>query len=296
MSEDSDHAKLSVGFLSLLSEDDLPSQASPKERMKKKLSGLASDFLGYETETIDSLQSEDNKFTPLMSYGGPIERKGAYGWKQYWGICTLSGNLILKTKQSQDKIYKQYRLKNCSIIKCKDKYFSLIRNKKAPVLLRTETIEQANIWIPTLSQYSSEMYTNIKLNERNIPMVIWNSRGIIISLNISVCQFLGFSEEELIGKNINTVIPPDRCNTNLYMNKATQQEENFDASTIVATLSTATIVPNKGDEIYVLFCFGTFTEYGKYRFILGFQPTSSPSNPIGSLRNLSGDISWLFYS
>lgn len=131
-----------VGFLSLLNEEDV--QPRSKRSSPKILAKAAS--------RIDSLQSEADKFEPLLAYKGVLEKKNATRWKVYWGECTLSGKLVLKKKEDDDKPLKQYKLKHCSISKQKlNNYFTLQRPNKSPAIFRTETKEECNIWVPTLS-------------------------------------------------------------------------------------------------------------------------------------------------
>lgn len=123
-----------VGFLSLLNEPEI----QPKKRKSNP--------------QLDTLQSESDKFEPLLAYKGFIEKKSATRWRTFWGECTLSGSLVLKKKQDDDKPIKQYRLKHCSILKQKlPNSFTLQRSNKSATTFRTETSDECNIWVPTLS-------------------------------------------------------------------------------------------------------------------------------------------------
>ena len=128
---------LAVGFLSFLSDEEEVRKV--KRRMSNRI-----QFEG------DSLQSEGNTFEPLLVYEGYIFKKRTT-WTKYWGKCTLNGVLILKRKEKDHKIHRQYRLKYCSIVKKRGRHFQLLRKDKSPVKFRTTTTDQCNIWIPTLS-------------------------------------------------------------------------------------------------------------------------------------------------
>lgn len=128
------------------------------------------------------------------------------------------------------------------------------------------------------------MYTHVKLNESKVPMLVWNSRGIIISSNHAASQLLGYEEKYLIGKNIASVAPPDKCAPNLILDEITRNEEQEHSDRFVSSEKTATLVgPNKNDDIYVLFCFGSYIEYDRQRFLFAFLSTSSEEKPFAKI-------------
>ena len=141
-------------------------------------------------------------------------------------------------------------------------------------------------------QYSVEMYTSIAMCNAKIPIIVWNSRGIIIATNEAAALPLGYKVEELLGQNFSKVLPEDKGNTNEYIHQLSQNSMGKPP----ISRATATLTPRNADEVYVLYAFGLYLENEQDRYILAYHPTSVVMNPKNALKNTRVPISWLFWS
>ena len=137
---------LTVGFLSLI-ESDSQSNTEPEIRKKSRSNTTARAVALHR----DSLQSNHERFEPRLSYSACLQKKGSGGkWKSYWGEVGMNGVLQLKKAQDSKKARKQYKLRDCSVVRVEDTEFALVVEGKTSHMFRT-TGPDIDVWVPTLS-------------------------------------------------------------------------------------------------------------------------------------------------
>ena len=119
------------------------------------------------------------------------------------------------------------------------------------------------------------MYTKVLTDSFTFPIIIWNTRDIIISANKACEKLLGYDEEDLVGRNIADILPPDKCNSNLAINKYTKK------SSLIPQLDLVTLISKVKEDVYLLVAFGEYLENDHVKYIASFRKTSNGKNESG---------------
>jgi hypothetical protein len=110
-------------------------------------------------------------------------------------------NLLIKTKTNNSNIFKLYSTFIQDILKDEEKY-QKYQNSKSSIY--SESFENE------VKKYSNFNMDILKLNENKAFLLISarsNDLGIILDCSIRLSTIFGYTKEELIGKNVNILIP-----------------------------------------------------------------------------------------
>ena len=116
------------------------------------------------------------------------------------------------------------------------------------------------------------MYTKVLIDDFAFPIIIWNSRDIIISANKACEKLLGYDEEDLVGRNIEELMPPEKCNSNGAISRFTKK------FTQIPQLDLVTLISKVKEDVYLLVSFGQYVENEQLKYIASFKKTSRGKN------------------
>lgn len=67
------------------------------------------------------------------------------------------------------------------------------------------------------------------INYANAPIIVWDNEFKITRFNNSFCHLTGYSEEEMLGKNIHSLLPTQSSDSTIELIKLANQGENWDS-------------------------------------------------------------------
>ena len=152
---------LTVGFLSLLSEDDIGNKPDSSPRPAKKpaatkvskrmASGtLIMDYPKMIPGTLQSLVT--HKFSRQFTLDGFLKRRTNGVWKDYFCNCSIQGIFTLRKREDSKRVSKKYTLKQFTILKCIENQFILQDNKENKLtVFKANSEAELDRWIPTIA-------------------------------------------------------------------------------------------------------------------------------------------------
>lgn len=129
------------------------------------------------------------------------------------------------------------------------------------------------------------MYSYVPLDKFEYPTMIWNSRNLIIKVNSEFEKLVTANKEHLLGKNIDEILPPDKCKSNQAIYNYTHQISNK------VLLGVVTIVSKLNEDLYLLTNFGELIESGDLRYIAYFKPTGTKKDSYRFREDM--EIKWI---
>ena len=112
------------------------------------------------------------------------------------------------------------------------------------------------------------MFTYLQIESFTLPILVWNEREIIIGVNKACEKLLGYERDDVLGRNICEVMPPEKCTSNQSIYRYTKQKSPL-------LLDLVTLVNKVREDIYLLVNFGEYIEDGNLRFIASFKQTGN---------------------
>jgi len=136
------------------------------------------------------------------------------------------------------------------------------------------------------------MYTSLRVKDIKSMTIVWNERGIIIAANEIASNFLGYGEEDLVGKHFKHIVHESKGIANEYLHVYTK---TLLSRSPPDNCTTVTLTPNKSDDIYALYTFGQYEEFGNTRNVLTFQSTSGKLKLQKQFIGLPIRVSWVLW-
>ena len=150
-------------------------------------------YSNFWTLLYEAKYNQENTINDLYKFGSNIIKSNLKIDELY--------NILIKTKTNNSNIFKLYSTFIQDVLKDEEKY-QKYQNSKSSIY--TESFENE------VKKYSNFNMDILKLNENKAFVLISarnNDLGIILDCSMSISTIFGYTKEELIGKNINILIP-----------------------------------------------------------------------------------------
>lgn len=180
--------------------------------------GLTFGFMGAgggeraASDDADCLQPESGEFDPQMAGEGWLKRRVKAGkWKDVW--CTLNFNGVLKEHKDEEaeEAAKTIKVSLCTI--SKDALTRLgfrLKVKSKTLIYQAPDSEAFAMWLPSLAQYTHEMFTTLEIGSLSFPTIVCNQRCIIVRANREAERLLGYQMKEMVGRHLASLVAAQR--------------------------------------------------------------------------------------
>eukprot|EP01091_Cochliopodium_minus_P014371 TRINITY_DN4871_c0_g1_i1.p1 TRINITY_DN4871_c0_g1~~TRINITY_DN4871_c0_g1_i1.p1 ORF type:complete len:612 (+),score=172.96 TRINITY_DN4871_c0_g1_i1:345-2180(+) len=193
---------------------------------------------GEKKFSVPSLLKEKRSSSQRIqiSKSGVLQRKGTFSkWKRYHFM--LENGLLMEFKRENlQKPIEVIRLEDAKIQEGKtltgeNNTIAVIIPKKNTIFLRTATNSLMIEWLSALSTHTSNdiVFDSSLADAFNDPVVVVSSTGIIVEVNETLAEIFGYTKNDMIGRNIKIIIPPEiaKIHDDYFKNYDPNKESNI---------------------------------------------------------------------